>query len=32
LTDRYRRFVRDNTVATRAPLVPEITLHLASEV
>jgi predicted nicotinamide N-methyase len=32
LTDRYRRFVRENTVATQAPLVPEITLHLASEV
>jgi predicted nicotinamide N-methyase len=32
LTDRHTRFVRENTVATQAPLVPEITLHLASEV
>jgi len=32
LTDRYSRFVRENTVATQAPLVPEITLLLASEV
>ena len=30
--DRHLHFVRDNTVATQAPLVPEITLHLASEV
>jgi predicted nicotinamide N-methyase len=32
LTDRHIRFVRENTVATQAPLVSEITLHLASEV
>ncbi|MDB5395118.1 MAG: nicotinamide N-methylase [Rhodospirillales bacterium] len=32
MTDRYTRFVRENTVPTRAPLVPELTLHLASEV
>jgi predicted nicotinamide N-methyase len=32
LTNRYIRFVRENTVITQAPLVPEITLHLASEV
>lgn len=32
MTDRYRRFARENTVVTQAPLVPEITLHLASEV
>ena len=32
MTDRHTRFVRENTVATQAPLVPEITLHLASEV
>jgi predicted nicotinamide N-methyase len=32
LTDRHIRFVRENTVATQARLVPEITLHLASEV
>ena len=32
MTDRYTRFVRENTVAATASLVPEITLHLASEV
>jgi predicted nicotinamide N-methyase len=32
LTDRYSRFIRENTVRTQAPLVPEISLHLASEV
>jgi len=32
LTDKHIRFVRENTVTTQAPLVPEITLHLASEV
>ncbi len=32
MTDRYTRFVRENTVETTASLVPEITLHLASEV
>jgi predicted nicotinamide N-methyase len=32
LTDRHIRFVRDNTIAAQAPLVPEVTLHLASEV
>lgn len=32
MTDRYFRFVRDNTAPGRAPLVPEIALHLASEV
>ena len=32
MTDRYRRFIRENTVVTQAPLVPEIALHLASEV
>jgi len=32
LTDRYTRFVTENTVPTQALLVPEITLHLASEV
>jgi len=32
LNDRHIRFVRENTVAAQAPLVPEITLHLASEV
>jgi len=30
LTDKHVRFVLDNTVATQAPLVPEITLTLAS--
>ncbi len=32
MTDRHARFVRDNTVTVAASLVPEITLHLASEV
>jgi len=32
LSDRHVRFVRENTVVTHAPLVPEIALHLASEV
>jgi predicted nicotinamide N-methyase len=32
LSDRHTRFVLENTVATQAPLVPEITLRLASEV
>ena len=32
MTDKHLRFVRENTVTTQAPLVPEITLHLASEV
>jgi predicted nicotinamide N-methyase len=32
LSNRHIRFVRDNTVVTHAPLVPEIALHLASEV
>jgi predicted nicotinamide N-methyase len=32
LSDRHIDFVRENTIATQAPLVPEITLHLASEV
>jgi predicted nicotinamide N-methyase len=32
LTEKHIRFVRENTVMTQAPLVPEITLHLASEV
>lgn len=32
MTERHIRFVRENTVAAQAPLVPEITLHLASEV
>jgi predicted nicotinamide N-methyase len=32
LSDRHIRFVRDNTIETESPLVPEITLHLASEV
>ncbi len=32
MTDRYAGFVRDNTGLGRAPLVPELTLHLASEV
>jgi predicted nicotinamide N-methyase len=32
LTDRYARFVRDNTLAATPPLVPELTLHLAGEV
>jgi predicted nicotinamide N-methyase len=31
-TNQYGRFVRENTVPAQAPLVPEITLHLASEV
>ena len=32
MSDRHVRFVRENTVVTHAPLVPEIALHLASEV
>jgi predicted nicotinamide N-methyase len=32
LSDRHARFVRDNTTSGQAPLVPELTLHLASEV
>ena len=32
MSEKHVRFVRDNTVATHAPLVPEIALHLASEV
>jgi predicted nicotinamide N-methyase len=32
LSDRHVRFVRENTVVTHAPLVPEMALHLASEV
>jgi predicted nicotinamide N-methyase len=32
LSERHIRFVRENTVPTCAPLVPEIALHLASEV
>jgi predicted nicotinamide N-methyase len=32
LRDRHIRFVRENTAITHAPLVPEIALHLASEV
>ncbi len=32
MSDRHTRFVLENTVATQAPLVPEITLRLASEV
>ena len=32
MSDKHIRFVRDNTVVTQAPLVQEITLHLASEV
>ena len=32
MTDRYTEFVVANTERTQAPLVPEITLHLASEV
>jgi predicted nicotinamide N-methyase len=32
VTDRYVRFVQANTVVTTASLVPEIRLHLASEV
>ncbi len=32
LSDRYTEFILGNTARTQAPLVPEITLHLASEV
>lgn len=32
MSDRHVRFVRENTVVTHAPLVPEMALHLASEV
>ena len=32
MTDRYCQFVRDNTVPAQASMVPEITLHLATEV
>ncbi len=32
MTDRHAIFVRDNTLPAQAPLVSEITLHLASEV
>jgi len=32
LNERHTPFVRENTVVTYAPLVPEIALHLASEV
>lgn len=32
MSERHTRFVRENTIVTHAPLVPEIALHLASEV
>ena len=28
MSDRYTRFVREQTVPAQAPLVPELTLHL----